>query len=951
MTLILPTFPQRSFAAFRSCHLLSLGMLLLLAGVAAPAFAQTATTTTLTISTATTQTGVGYTTLTAKVLAGASAPSRGRVMFCDSAAGTAAACVFSKQMSTVQTIQSGGSAGTAIYRLSPRAGTHNFYAVYVANTLYASSVSAVQQSTVTGTTSTVTTVAQSGSTGNYSLTATVTGTSGTVPAGTVDFLDESAGFNQLGSASLGAGSATTALAVGANPNVSGQPDAVASLDYNGDGILDLAIASQTTNGVSILQGMGAGQFKVLLNSDVGGNNSGVYYAATGSGPSAMVTADFNGDGVPDLLVANGDGSYTVMLGATGGTFTPTTTSISSMLSGSPSQIAVGDFNGDGYADVAIPSPNSGSVVILLGNGHGTFTASSVSLSDAPYAVAVSDFNNDGKQDLVVGGAFGTTFFLRGNGDGTFTQSQSISGPGATSIVVGDFNDDGNADVATTNTNGDYSITVLKGAGNGTFTQVQNISTNFLNAYFLTGADFNGDGLTDLALVGRGTAQNATHASNVAGTLMAVGDGTFQQPTLIYAGVTQTYNPLSLTTAAFNDNGVPYVVATFQGNDDVSTIYTATTTSVSTATATNINPVGTGTHNVGAFYLGQGVNAGSSSSTTALTGSGLLTNTITFPQPSSPVAVGGTATLSATSTSGAVLYTITAGTATLSGSSITYTTAGTVQITASSPASGNYAAATPVTVTVTVTQPTASVLWLPSTLSVYTGTPLSGGILDASDSVPATIGYSAYLLASGAASATTVSNGTMLSQGAYGLVATITPTSTSYASQALTLPFTVQNMNVFVAAQSSVLSFFNNGNTQTAATSGGGLGAAVDSSGNVWSIDATGASVSKFSDAGALLATYTVGTGASALAVDGLGHVWITNSNGTVSELNNDGTVANASVAAAAGLSSPASVSVDSAGSLWIANPGNNTVTETFGEAAPASPISASVYNNTPGTRP
>jgi len=340
-------------------------------------------------------------------------------------------------------------------------------------------------------------------------------------------------------------------------------------------------------------------------------------------------------------------------------------------------------------------------------------------------------------------------------------------------------------------------------------------------------------------------------------------------------------------------------------------------------------------------------------TTTLTGAAiaLLSNTITFPQPASPVTAGGSATLGATSTSGNVVYTVTSGTATISGSTITYTNSGTVQITATSPTDGTYAPAAPVSVTVVVSPLPSTAAWVPATNLIYTGAALSAGMLDATDSVPATIVYSAYLASASPSSATAVAVGTQLGAGSYVLLATITPTDPSYATQTLTISFSVQNMNVFVVGAGAVSSLYNNGAEQSAATSGGGIGAAVDSAGYVWSINMNGTSLSKFNDAGVFSASYSPGgvTGASALAMDGNSNVWVANGNGTISLVSNAGvSLLNISGSTSA---APSGVAVDLSGNVWVANPTGNSLDEMLGGAAPVMPLVNGVLFAVPGTRP
>jgi hypothetical protein len=171
----------------------------------------------------------------------------------------------------------------------------------------------------------------------------------------------------------------------------------------------------------------------------------------GTGPVSVAVGDFNGDGKPDLAVANHTSNdVSVLLGNGDGTF-QAPRSISTGLN--PFSVVVGDFRGDGHQDLAVANSTSNTVSVLLGNGDGSFQpAHNINVGFSTRSVAFADFNGDGHLDLAVVYSGGVRVLL-GNGDGSFqptTVSYVIAGAGfPTSGAVGDFNGDGRPDLAVT----------------------------------------------------------------------------------------------------------------------------------------------------------------------------------------------------------------------------------------------------------------------------------------------------------------------------------------------------------------------------------------------------------------------------------------------------------------------------------------------------------------------
>lgn len=292
---------------------------------------------------------------------------------------------------------------------------------------------------------------------------------------------------------LGNGDGTFRAAV--NYETGMVPLSAAVADFNGDGRADVAVGNNNGGNVSVLLGKGDGTFQTAANYP-------------GGGPFVAV-ADFNGDGNADLAAApGGSGTLNLLLGNGDGTFQQPV-----RYAAQGQSIAIGDFNGDGKPDIAVASPSyidlalpKGGVSILLNNGYGTLNAAvSYSAGNSPVWVAVGDFNGDGKADLTVantstestGGAFspGGVSVLLGNGDGTFRPAVNYAtGSYALSIAVGDFNGDGNADLAVADTD----ISVLLGNGDGTFQPALNYGAGIAPWSVVVG-DFSADGRSDLAV--------------------------------------------------------------------------------------------------------------------------------------------------------------------------------------------------------------------------------------------------------------------------------------------------------------------------------------------------------------------------------------------------------------------------------------------------------------------
>ncbi len=230
-------------------------------------------------------------------------------------------------------------------------------------------------------------------------------------------------------------------------------NALDAADFNADGNLDLAIVNGVGYQSLVALGYGNGAF----------NTSGDLYSSGFSTGAAV--GDFNGDGKLDAAVASdGSGSgLSVSLGNGDGTFTLASGSPIS-LENSLSAIVTADFNGDGKLDLAVTDSVGNVVLILPGNGDGTFgTPTTIAVGNGPAAIVAADFNNDGKLDLAIANyGDGTITLLLGHGDGTFTQaagSPYAVGRDPYQIAAADFNGDGKLDLATANLS-DGTVSIL-----------------------------------------------------------------------------------------------------------------------------------------------------------------------------------------------------------------------------------------------------------------------------------------------------------------------------------------------------------------------------------------------------------------------------------------------------------------------------------------------------------
>ncbi|CAH2573161.1 hypothetical protein PRNO82_02570 [Planktothrix rubescens] len=312
---------------------------------------------------------------------------------------------------------------------------------------------------------------------------------------------------------------------------------------------------------------------------------------TGTNPQSVSIGDFNGDGKPDLAVANnGSNTASILLNTTAnGATTPTfATKVDFTTGNAPQFVSIGDFNGDGKPDLAVANTNSSTVSILLNttaNGATTPTfAPKVDFTTdyGPLSVSIGDLNGDGKPDLAVANNGSSTASILLNTTATRATTPTFAtkvdfttgtGSGPRSVSIGDINGDGKLDLATANGNNRTASILLNTTATGATTPTFATNVDFTtgsNPYSVSIGDFNGDGKPDLATANSGGASN-----NASILLNTTANGattpTFAPKVDFITGLT----PTSVSIGDINGDGKPDL-ATANFNDNTASIRLNTT---------------------------------------------------------------------------------------------------------------------------------------------------------------------------------------------------------------------------------------------------------------------------------------------------------------------------------------------------------------------------------------
>jgi len=261
---------------------------------------------------------------------------------------------------------------------------------------------------------------------------------------------------------------------------------VTMVDLNEDEHLDLAVVNFSSNSVTSMFGDGLGKFNCS------------YPFPIGSFPTDIAHGDFDGDGFIDLIVLTQEpeDELTLLYGKGDGIFDD----LASIDAGSPNDVVVADFDANDIPDIAVAEGFS-TVKTLLGQENGAFNlASTTTVGDAPIVLFSADLNRDGIPDLVTGHGLSNDFsIIFGNGFGNFSAPifyPTDGNPWDFQLI--DVTNDDYLDLIVAVNDEVSVIEIYKGNGMGHFTLFSSIPTNF-QPLGLVVADFNNNGLNDLAV--------------------------------------------------------------------------------------------------------------------------------------------------------------------------------------------------------------------------------------------------------------------------------------------------------------------------------------------------------------------------------------------------------------------------------------------------------------------
>jgi len=619
---------------------LLLAVSIVLFGSAAQAWAQTAPTTTLTVTSggkAVTVVPAGtVVTLTATVTGTLTGlPSSPEVVFCE--VSQAINCSGDAFLGSAPLVN-----GTAVLNLTPGPNCYGIFAGILEpdNTVAYTSAAVSLIIADTGKPQSVTSLVSGGSAGGYTLTATVAGYANVAvspnnapsPTGTVSFLDTTNAGAVLATAPLGIASLAQTWTTCKVLPVDSEPQSAVTADFNGDGISDIAVANLFGPSVTILLGNGDGTFTTKAT------------LTTGQFPPSLAVGNFGGSGT-DLVVSNGFATtpeVSFFRNDGQGNFTKWK---DVALSSTPAGVAVGPSSK--YVAVA-NGTTSGNVTFLLAS-EGFATSHNVAVDQNPNGIVAMASGVAVTQNPVMQNLTKT------QGSVTFINSDTLSivqslpvGTNSIGIAAGD------SFLAVTN-HDDNTVSILKGSF-GNYAVIHTIPVG-LGPFGIATGDYNGDGKSDIAV--------ANKTDNTVTVLPGDGSGNFGTAVTLVSGMA----PAQPVFGNFSGHGMTDLAVTNTADDTVSVLLSLIT-QTATATATGVAVPGSGTHLVDASFPGDSYYGSSVSAATSLTAK-TGTPTLTLAANPTTASVGQQVVLTA------VLSPYNAGSVTTNGETITFSNGSTV----------------------------------------------------------------------------------------------------------------------------------------------------------------------------------------------------------------------------------------------------------------------------------
>jgi hypothetical protein len=348
------------------------------------------------------------------------------------------------------------------------------------------------------------------------------------------------------------------------------PLAVALVDVDHDGKLDIVSANRDSNDVTIFRQNSPSSFS--LQSPALGSGSST------TAPSCLAVGDVNGDGLPDIVVGcAGSDNVCIFLQLSGGFyFSSPSITLNCGTGSTPKSIALGDINGDGRLDIVVAAAGTNHVLIFRQNGGGSFvtnpslTLGGTGITDAPSAVALGDLDGDGALDIACanvgdnnlavfmhGGASGfsaTPTFLLASPDGPFQPA---------ALAITDLNSDGSLDLVATSIDGALVAYFYDHEAAGFAPEDLRIDDEGSTATptGIAASDLDGDGHTDLVVADSGLSQIAVLLQRGAGSFNAVPDATL-------GSSVDTSGPAAIAVGDLDGDGNLDIVCANQGTNDL-----------------------------------------------------------------------------------------------------------------------------------------------------------------------------------------------------------------------------------------------------------------------------------------------------------------------------------------------------------------------------------------------